>query len=292
MPSIKKVFLSSTWIDLQESRTLAAKALSHTNEYFSDGMESFGSQDYPPLDLCLQRVRECDLYLGILGHRYGSRPPGHSESFTELEYKEAVALGKPRILFFFDGPLKPDHLEPDDLRQKQLDFRARASLDRAIASFTQPQELTGLVLAALFNLRSAQSRGFGFKSVLLFPFLSSVKGFNSGISISNACVGPGQAELTSGVVRLYFSGDGPSGKVLLEQRSSRAVPAGSTLSMNLLFGNADWGFEPISGFQGYAYAVCNFAPARGFAYISDPGNQLTAAGYLAELMPPEFLAVL
>ena len=38
-------------------------------------------------------------------------------------------------------------------------------------------------------------------------------------------------------------------------------------------------------FQGYAFAVCNFQFAHGFAFISDLGARNLAMGYLALIIP-------
>ena len=35
-------------------------------------MAGFPAADQPPAELCVERVRECDIYVGVLGTRYGS----------------------------------------------------------------------------------------------------------------------------------------------------------------------------------------------------------------------------
>ena len=40
---------------------------------------------------CLAEVAECDLYIGIVGRRYGFIPPGEAVSITQLDYEEARA---------------------------------------------------------------------------------------------------------------------------------------------------------------------------------------------------------
>ena len=40
-------------------------------------------------------VESCDVFVLLLAHRYGARPPGETRSFTELEY--AWALDRPDV---------------------------------------------------------------------------------------------------------------------------------------------------------------------------------------------------
>ena len=36
------------------------------------------------------RVKNCDAYMGLFGHRYGWIPPGFTRSITELDFRWAV----------------------------------------------------------------------------------------------------------------------------------------------------------------------------------------------------------
>src|SRR5215510_5948866 len=51
-------------------------------------------------DGCLADVDSCDVYVLILGHRYGFQPPGENPeglSITQLEFRRAAQSGKPRV---------------------------------------------------------------------------------------------------------------------------------------------------------------------------------------------------
>ena len=100
--SSQKVFLSSTKLDLIELRSAAEEAIHGLDGYEFVGMERFGTRDEMPLKYCLQCVRQCDIFVGIFGHRYGSCPPNSDKSFTEHEYDEALRLNKQRLLFFYE----------------------------------------------------------------------------------------------------------------------------------------------------------------------------------------------
>jgi hypothetical protein len=122
---------------------------------------------------------------------------------------------------------------------------------------------------------------------LLYPFVSSVTGFNTGMAIANTSKDPFQTVNESGICLVNFYGDAAGGAVdPPQQRTSKAIPAGKVATFNLLFGNAEWGITPVAGFQGYIIVQCNFRWAHGFAFISDPSNLQTAHGYLALILDP------
>ncbi len=70
-------------------------------------MSYFAAREGVPAEYCRGRVRGCDVYLGVIGFRYGSAVSGESDliSYTELEFEEASRAGKPRLLFLLDGTL-------------------------------------------------------------------------------------------------------------------------------------------------------------------------------------------
>src|SRR5215472_10088626 len=66
-------------------------------------MADFPAADQPAADLCAQRVRGCDVYVGVLGTRYGTPVADKPEvSYTELEFDTATAAGLPRLVFLLD----------------------------------------------------------------------------------------------------------------------------------------------------------------------------------------------
>ena len=62
-------------------------------------MRYFAARDGQPADYCQTRVRECDIYVAVVGFRYGSMVPGEAVSYTELEFQAASAAGLPRLVF-------------------------------------------------------------------------------------------------------------------------------------------------------------------------------------------------
>ena len=66
-------------------------------------MTDFPAADQAPADLCIDRVRSCDVYIGMLGTRYGSLVRDKPNvSYTELEFDTATEAGLDRLVFLLD----------------------------------------------------------------------------------------------------------------------------------------------------------------------------------------------
>ncbi|MGH9837042.1 MAG: DUF4062 domain-containing protein [Blastocatellia bacterium] len=96
---MRKVFLSSTSKDLAEHREAVAKEINRMDGYHCVRMEDFGARDSQAADYCQAMVRQCQLFIGILGHFHGSCPEGSEKSYTELEYEIAVEVKLSRLVF-------------------------------------------------------------------------------------------------------------------------------------------------------------------------------------------------
>jgi hypothetical protein len=84
------VFLSSTFIDLAPTRSRIANWLSTLFGAELIVMETFGSDSAPPEVNSVRKVRECDFFVGVYAHRYGSMDKKTGKSITELELDEAI----------------------------------------------------------------------------------------------------------------------------------------------------------------------------------------------------------
>jgi hypothetical protein len=89
-----QVFISSTYTDLKQERQAAVSAILKLG-HIPAGMELFTAGDQSQWDTIKAWIDESDVYMLILGGRYGSIEPKSKLSYTELEYKYAVAQGKP-----------------------------------------------------------------------------------------------------------------------------------------------------------------------------------------------------
>lgn len=89
-----QVFVSSTYSDLLTERQAAVEAIL-TAGHIPAGMELFTAGDESQMDVIKQWIDESDVYLLILGGRYGSIEKTSGKSYVHLEYDYAVAKAKP-----------------------------------------------------------------------------------------------------------------------------------------------------------------------------------------------------
>lgn len=100
------VFISSTYTDLLVERQAAVSAILKSGN-IPAGMELFSAGDKSQLTTIKRWIDQSDVYMLILGGRYGSIEPESGVSYTEIEYDYAVNQGKP----FFAVVIKDDALE-------------------------------------------------------------------------------------------------------------------------------------------------------------------------------------
>lgn len=89
-----QIFISSTYSDLLEERQAAVSAILKSG-HIPAGMELFTSGDRSQMATIKEWIDESDVYMLILGGRYGSIEKTSGISYTELEYDYAQEQGKP-----------------------------------------------------------------------------------------------------------------------------------------------------------------------------------------------------
>ncbi len=133
-------------------------------------MRYFAARDGRPAGYCRARVRECEIYVAVIGFRYGSMVPGEAVSYTELEFDEARAAGLPRLAFLLDGTADlqgvladPDRGAVEGFRQRLRDagvvrgFASDAGLELEV--FHALTEVAGGARPAAAGLAAASGRG-------------------------------------------------------------------------------------------------------------------------------------
>ena len=115
-------------------------------------MRHFAARDGSPADYCQQRVRECEIYVAVIGFQYGSLVPGEGVSYTELEFQAASVVGVPRLIFLLEDSACPPALSDAEGGPVQ-GFRQRLrDAGLVIRSFTSGSGLELEVFHALSEL--------------------------------------------------------------------------------------------------------------------------------------------
>jgi len=120
---VSTVFISSTILDLEEYRQAVVMA-ANAADLGADLQENWTAEDHPPLDACLERVREAQVLVVIVAYRYGWVPEDPSrnpegKSITWLECEEAEAKGKQILAFVVDDDANWPDAKKDEVDLKQ-----------------------------------------------------------------------------------------------------------------------------------------------------------------------------
>lgn len=216
----RRVFLSHT-AELREFPraesfvAAAEEAVSRAGDAIAD-MAYFPVRDQKPAEYCRARVRDCDVYVGLIGLRYGTPVRDQPElSYTELEFDAATEASLPRLVFLLDEeadvPIPERWLlnRDPDMQARQRAFRARLRDSPAMTgTFSSPQRLGQLLQQALTSLRKEQQPGaalrlpprpdflFGRRDLLAEVNARLTGGDRGGPGIVALC-GPGGAGKTS-----------------------------------------------------------------------------------------------
>jgi len=116
---------------------------------------------------------------------------------------------------------------------------------------------------------------------LLFPFITTQNGFETGLAISNTALDPFGTTGQPGVCNLYFYGTGQS-----PAATSPVTPTATAMTSIAIGTTQDTVVSPYLGhdYLGYVIARCQFLYAHGFAFFTNAAPGITAAqqgGYTA-----------
>ncbi|MFO1433866.1 MAG: DUF4062 domain-containing protein [Candidatus Competibacteraceae bacterium] len=100
MTRVPVIFLSSTWADLEEHRKALLFMFARLRKWV-EAMEYFGALSGEPIDECIAAVQRADVFIGVIGTRYGSKDKT-GVSITQREYNEAHCQKKNILIYLID----------------------------------------------------------------------------------------------------------------------------------------------------------------------------------------------
>ena len=135
-----KVYVSSTVADLAEERRAVLEWLRLARH---QAVDSYLPDSDTVRDSCLADVGSCDLYVLIVGHRYGFQPPEDNPeglSITQLEFRRAGECGIARVALLRTSIPDVSLSEIGDPRRAALVHAFRAEVaDVGAGGFEDPQ---------------------------------------------------------------------------------------------------------------------------------------------------------
>jgi len=137
----KTVFISSTYYDLIDYRRRVWETLSELDLRIL-GMEKFGARSTTPLQTCLEQVDKSDIFVGIIGFRYGSVEKTSKKSYTQLEYERAIEKGIETLIYFYsdNAYIKTSNIE-QGINARRLEKFKKTLRRHTTDSFIDPDDL-------------------------------------------------------------------------------------------------------------------------------------------------------
>jgi SOS-response transcriptional repressor LexA len=168
-PVVLRVFLSHTSELRQHPQdgsfvAAAERAVNRAGGAVLD-MAYFTAREDKPAAYCRQQVQRADVYVGIIGFRYGSPVRDEPDlSYTELEFAAATELGLQRLIFLLDEdevlPLPRAWQSDPQYEERQQAFRARAKdAGVMVQRVKSPAQLETLLYQALKELPPSLAAG-------------------------------------------------------------------------------------------------------------------------------------
>lgn len=150
-----QVFISSTYIDLQDERQAAVQAVLDA-EHIPAGMELFKAGNDSQLDVIKRWIQKSDVYMLILGGRYGTIEPNSKKSYTHLEYEYALQLHKPifavvlsEAMLHEKANIHPEYFEKENVTQYS-EFK-KLVLCKMARFINDVKDISAAVLSSLYD---------------------------------------------------------------------------------------------------------------------------------------------
>lgn len=260
-------------------------------------MERSTAEDTQAVDYSLDLVDQAEVYVGIFGRCYGSFAKGYDISYTELEYRRAVELELPRLIFIMhqEHPILAGESEDDpDKIPKRDALHEELKEERVVGFFRSSDDLHGQIFQALTKL--IEDGVVGSKPQIHSPSVSAIprppEPYTAHPYIMPRAFFGRKAELevldawaSSPGVMFIFEAIGGVGKSALtwhwlcqEGRVERSIPD--------LAGAIWWSFyetdADVSNFLRRALAYVTGQPVEAFNPLSREDREAALLSYLCE----------
>lgn len=161
---VLKVFISST-SDMVNFRQVLREQI-ESCEMYPDMYENWGQDNRYPRDFCCSHVLDSDIFVLILGPKYGYVEPAWGLSMTEIEYLTAMHAGKPILVYVLTGArekAKDPVLQTPENSFKQLHFIDDLSSKRMVGMFSNEVGLSLLAVSELLTIKHKIQKNGTFK---------------------------------------------------------------------------------------------------------------------------------
>lgn len=143
-----QIFISATYDDLKEERQSAIKAIWEMG-HVPVGMEMFSAADEEQWEIIKKTIDECDYYIVIVAHRYGSLDG--KISFTEKEYDYAMSAQVPVLGFVVNDKTKwdPKMIDRDPVFVTALNNFKQKVKNKPVGFWKNAEDLSSKISIAL-----------------------------------------------------------------------------------------------------------------------------------------------
>lgn len=149
-----RIFVSSTFTDLRDERDTIIKSILQLG-HFPICMENFVASQYHQMDFIKEQLDTADMFIIIIGKRYGSCPDGDTCSFTEHEYEYAKQIGLPILALISSDKYNPDKnliAETTEKKQGLSKFLEKLQKERLSAFWDSAADLSSKANASIEKL--------------------------------------------------------------------------------------------------------------------------------------------
>lgn len=145
-----QIFVSSTYEDLKEEREIVIKSILEMG-HIPVGMEMFSAGDEEQWNLIKKQIDDCDYYVVIVAHRYGSLDK--NISYTEKEYDYASSINMPTLGFLINESISwPNSKIDKDAKKVKAVANFKSKIKKKIIAFwDNKNDLYGKVSIALMK---------------------------------------------------------------------------------------------------------------------------------------------